>query len=54
MHNEPSEADAEGIIVHIHGPADLDVTLTPAAALETAKRIRDAAIDVENQIRTAV
>lgn len=45
-HDEPSDAEAEGPAVHVHGPADVDVTLTPAAALETAKRISNAAVEV--------
>lgn len=46
IHNVPSEADAEGACVHVHGPSDLDISLTPQAALETAKRIGDAAVEV--------
>lgn len=45
VHDEPSEADAEGRSVHVQGPSDVDVTLTPAAALETAKRIGNAAVE---------
>lgn len=45
VHDEPSEADAEGRSVHIHGPSNVDVALTPAAALETAKRIGNAAVE---------
>lgn len=45
--DEPSSADVEGLTVHIHGPtAGTDIILTPAAALETAKRIGDAAVEV--------
>ena len=43
--DEPSTAEAIGPVVHVHGPSDVDVTLTAAAALETAKRINDAALD---------
>jgi hypothetical protein len=46
VHNVPSEADADGSCVHVHGPSNLDVSLTPEAALETAKRISDAAVEV--------
>jgi hypothetical protein len=46
VHNEPSEADAAGACVHVHGPSDVDISLTPQAALETAKRIGDAAVEV--------
>lgn len=45
VHDAPSDASAEGVAVHIHGPSDVDITLTPAAALETAKRIGDAAAE---------
>jgi hypothetical protein len=44
--NEPSDASPEGSVVHVRGPADVDFVLTPAAALETAKRISDAAVEV--------
>jgi len=44
--DEPSDAEAEKHNVHIHGPSDIDISLTPRAALETAKRIGDAAIEV--------
>lgn len=44
--DEPSDARAEGLTVHVHGPSDVDVTMTPAAALETARRIGDAAAEV--------
>jgi signal transduction histidine kinase/DNA-binding NtrC family response regulator len=46
VHNEASDAVALGAAVHILGPADVDVTLTPTAALETARRVGDAAIEV--------
>lgn len=47
IHDKPSFADAEGLHVHIYGPTDAtDIVLTPAAALETAKRIGDAAVEV--------
>jgi hypothetical protein len=44
VHDEPSDAMPEGFAVRIHGPADVDLVLTPAAALETARRIGDAAV----------
>ncbi|MFD1951110.1 hypothetical protein ACFSGX_10070 [Sphingomonas arantia] len=44
VHDEPSDAISEGFAVRIHGPADVDLVLTPAAALETARRISDAAV----------
>lgn len=43
VHDEPSAAEAEGRTVHVHGPSDLDINLTPGAAIETAKRIASAA-----------
>ena len=46
IHDEASIAEAEGPSVHIHGPANVDVSLTPAAALKTSKRIEDAAVEV--------
>jgi hypothetical protein len=46
VHDTPSDVEAEGLAVHVHGPSDVDIILTPAAALETAKRISDAAVDV--------
>lgn len=45
IHNVPSEVDAEGAVVHVHGPSDTDISMTPAAALETAKRLGDAAVE---------
>ncbi|WP_033921546.1 hypothetical protein [Sphingomonas sp. 37zxx] len=44
--HEPSHAWGDGLLVQVRGPGDIDFQLTPAAALETAKRISDAAIDV--------
>ena len=46
VYDEPSVANPEGASVHVQGPSDVDIVLTPAAALETAKRIHDAAIDI--------
>lgn len=45
VYDEPSDAAAKGQAVHVHGPSDVDISLTPKAALETAKRIGDAAIE---------
>lgn len=44
--DQPSQAEPEGMTVHVHGPSDMDIMLTPGAALETAKRIGDAAVEV--------
>lgn len=46
VYDRPSQADPEGLTVHIHGPSDMGMMLTPSAALETAKRIGDAAVEV--------
>jgi hypothetical protein len=46
VYDEASDAVPEGPVVHVLGPADLDVTFTPAAALETAKRMSNAATEV--------
>lgn len=46
VHDEPSNAEAAGRAVHVHGPCTIDVMLTPTAALETAKRISNAAVEV--------
>ncbi|TPG39082.1 hypothetical protein EAH79_15200 [Sphingomonas koreensis] len=43
---EPSDAEPTGSNVHVRGPSNVDVVLTPAAALETARRIGDAAVEV--------
>jgi hypothetical protein len=52
VHDKPSAAEAEGATVHIQGPSDVDVVLTPSAAIETAKRISNAAIEVLLQTAT--
>lgn len=46
IYDQASQAEAEGSSVHVHGPSDMHLVLTPAAALETAKRIGDAAVEV--------
>lgn len=46
VYDQPSDAEAEGPTVHVHGPSDVDVMLTPAAALETARRVSNAAVEV--------
>lgn len=46
IYDQASHAEAEGLAVHVHGPSDMHMVLTPAAALETAKRIGDAAVEV--------
>lgn len=44
--DEPSEVSNEQGAVHIGGPDGTDVAMTPAAALETARRLDAVAIDV--------
>lgn len=46
VYDKPSDARADGPVVHVRGPADIDIRLTPGAAIETAKRLGDAAVDV--------
>ncbi len=50
VYDVPINAEPEGGVVHVHGPSGVDVLLTPSAALETAKRIRDAAAAVERDM----
>ena len=45
VYNEPSDVEAEGTVVHVQGPSDADISLTPKAALETAQRLSDAAVE---------
>lgn len=48
VYDVSSEADpnAEHRLVHVHGPSTIDFNLTPRAALESARRIGDAAMEV--------
>ena len=41
--SEPSEVADEQGVVTVDGPGGVALTLTPAAAAETAQRLRDAA-----------
>ena len=45
IHDEPSDVEAQGETVHLLGPSDVDLSMTPRAALETAKRLGEAAVD---------
>lgn len=45
VHDEASDAAAQHGIVHVQGPDHVDILLTPRAALETSRRIGDAAIE---------
>jgi hypothetical protein len=46
VYDEPSEAAADGQAVHVQGPSGTDIAFTPIAALETARRISGAAVEV--------
>ncbi len=50
VHDVPSDVDADGAAVHVHGPSGVDILLTPSAALKTAKCIGDVAATVERDI----
>lgn len=45
VHDEASDAAAQHGVVHVIGPDHVDVLLTPKAALETSRRIGDAAME---------
>ena len=45
VHDEASDAAAQHGTVHVLGPDHVDVLLTPRAALETSRRIGEAAIE---------
>jgi hypothetical protein len=45
VHDTPSDVEADGSVVHLHGPSNAEIALTPKAALETAKRLGDAAVE---------
>jgi len=45
-HDQPSSVEAQTDGVHVDGPDGVAVTLTPRAALETAKRMSDAAVEI--------
>lgn len=46
VYDVPSAVEAEGPSIRIQGPSDVDIVLTPTAALETARRIGDTAVEV--------
>ncbi|WP_404369679.1 hypothetical protein AB5I39_17275 [Sphingomonas sp. MMS24-J45] len=52
VQDKASDVEAGDNAVHVQGPADVDVSLTPRAALETARRLGDAA--VESIINSAI
>jgi len=45
VHHTPSDVEPCRNVVRIEGPADVLVAMTPGAALETARRMTDAAVD---------
>ncbi|GGE77919.1 hypothetical protein [Sphingomonas prati] len=49
VHDDPSRVSAIDGIVRALGPDSIKVDLTPAAALETANRLIDAAAKAEGQ-----
>jgi carbamoylphosphate synthase large subunit len=46
VYSEPSKVEAQTDGIHVEGPDAVEVTLTPKAALETAKRLGNAAVDM--------
>jgi hypothetical protein len=42
--NELDEVEVKGTTVHVRGPSGHEVSLTPRAALEFAKKVTDAAV----------
>lgn len=46
VHDRASDVEAEGSVVHLHGPSNVDLLLTPKAALEASRRIANAATEV--------
>ena len=45
VQDQPSNVEVRKNAVHVEGPGGVDVSLTPKAALATAKRIEDAAVE---------
>jgi hypothetical protein len=45
IHTEPCEAEAGENVVHVNGPDNIEVVLTPKAALETARNLEEAAVE---------
>jgi hypothetical protein len=50
-YNKPSDVTADDGRVLVDGPDDVDVALTPEAALETANRLTDEAAKAAGQER---
>jgi hypothetical protein len=51
IYSDPSEVEAKGGAVGVHGPDEVDVDLTPEAAEETAERLTDEAVKARGQRR---
>lgn len=45
VYDEPSKAEASHGLVSVTGPDNVDVVMTPKAALRTAERISSAAVE---------
>jgi hypothetical protein len=45
VQDQASDVESGDNAVHMQGPADVDVSLTPRAALETARRLGEAAVE---------
>jgi hypothetical protein len=46
VHDEPSKVEVQADGVHLDGPDSVDIVMTPKAALETAKRLGNAAVQM--------
>lgn len=46
VHDKPSDAGGDNVSAHVRDPLNVADSVTPIAALETAKRIAHAAIEV--------
>lgn len=49
IYDDPSDVDAEGGVVKVVGPDDVDVRLTPDAADETSERLATGALKARGQ-----
>ena len=46
FHDKPCEAEASDDAVEVKGPDDMEFSFSPRAALETAKNLEQAAVDL--------
>jgi hypothetical protein len=51
LFDQPSDVDAKEGNVHVDGPDEVDVALTPEAAEETSERLNDKALMARGQRR---